>query len=121
MGLGPSSTLASASASGHTAQARDLVAQGANVDAPDLRGLTPVMLAVLGGHLDTAVQLALSGADLTCRNAEGRTALELAVLSANREVRAPPPRTGLRLPDQTADVTRWPQWWGASRECVLIT
>ena len=84
------SRLGTLSASGQTSAARDLVAGGADVDARDSRGLTPVMLAVLGGHLETAVQLALSGADLGCRDPEGRTALELAVLSSNREVRAGP-------------------------------
>ena len=48
-------------------------------------GLTPVMMAVLGGHMETAVQLALSGADLKRRDARGRTALELAILASNRE------------------------------------
>ena len=78
--------LSCSAASGQTEAARELLASGADVNARNEQGLTPVMLAVLGGHLDTAVQLALSGADLTCRDAEGRTVLELAVMSANREV-----------------------------------
>ena len=77
--------LAQSASSGQTALVRELLHKGANVDCPDAQGLTPCMLAVLGGHLDTAVQIALSGADLKRRAARGRTALELAVLASHRE------------------------------------
>jgi hypothetical protein len=77
--------LAKAASAGQTAVSRELLAKGASVDAQDAQGLTPVMMAVLGGHMETAVQLALSGADLKRRDARGRTALELAILASNRE------------------------------------
>ena len=84
--LGPGAIPAGA----HAPPTRDQIAYAGNLDAPDQRGLTPVMVAVLAGQLDTAVQLALNGADLNCRDAQGHTALELAVLSGKREVRVHP-------------------------------
>ena len=83
------SALSCSAAAGQTAAAKELVANGVNVDGVDEAGRTPVMLAVLGGHLNTAVELALSGADLSRTDREGRTALELAILAQNREVRTP--------------------------------
>ena len=74
---GPASAgaaLLSTAADGRTEETKQLLAAGADVNAPNALGLTPLMLAVLGGHLDTAVQLALGGADLSLRDAEGRTA-----------------------------------------------
>lgn len=80
-------SISNSAANGQTAVAKDLIQQGANVDTADARGLTPVMLAVIGGHLETAVQLALAGADLSRCDPDGRTALEYAILAGNREVR----------------------------------
>ena len=78
-------SLSHSASSGQTAAIKELIGQGADVNALDAQGLTPLMLAVLGGHLDTAVKLALSGADLGRRDSHGRTALELAVIANNRE------------------------------------
>ena len=73
------------------------------MNSTDVRGLTPVMLAVVGGHLETAVQLALGGADLARRDQQGRTAIELAVLSSNREVcKTQGPAKPLRSPQLEA-------------------
>ena len=82
-----SEQLCVAAASGQTNLARSLIQHGADVNGTDKNGLTPVMLAVLGGHLDTAVQLALAGADLSRGDQQGHTALEHAVAASNREVR----------------------------------
>ena len=84
-GMPEPDTLAAVAASGRTQKAREMIADGMDVNSTDAQGRTPVMHAVLGGHLDTAVQLALSGADLRRRDPHGRTVMELAVLASNRE------------------------------------
>ena len=82
-----SEALTAAAVAGQTDVALALIQGGTDsVNSSDSNGLTPVMLAVLGGHLDTAVQLALAGADLTRRDAQGCTALEHAIVAPNREV-----------------------------------
>mmetsp|Transcript_69771 Transcript_69771/g.191446 ORF Transcript_69771/g.191446 Transcript_69771/m.191446 type:complete len:662 (+) Transcript_69771:80-2065(+) len=79
--------LFAAAASGQKEVAMSLVKnEGADVNATDSNGLTPVIMAVLGGHLNTAVQLALAGADLSRGDQHGHTALEHAIAASNREM-----------------------------------
>src|SRR5687768_10250797 len=63
---------------GDLARARELLAKGAAVDAPDRRGLTPLMWASAGGHTELVRHLLESGASASRRATDGTTALMLA-------------------------------------------
>ena len=51
---------------------------GANINAQDDKGRTPLHLATYGGYKDAAEQLMALGADTTIRNKRGKNALEVA-------------------------------------------
>ena len=55
-----------------------LVQNGANVNAPDTKGRTPLHLATYGGSAAVAEQLMALGADTTVKNKRGKTAFEVA-------------------------------------------
>ena len=55
-----------------------LAKSGANVNAQDDNGRTPLHLATYGGYKDAAEQLMSLGADTTIRNKRGKNALEVA-------------------------------------------
>ncbi|WP_344783512.1 ankyrin repeat domain-containing protein [Microbacterium kribbense] len=68
---GPS--LFEAAIAGHTEAVEELVASGADLDAVDARGRTPILLAAIGRHYDVVKVLAAAGADIdkqdnTCIN-----------------------------------------------------
>ena len=64
---------------GHTSTARALVKAGANVEAKDQYGETPLIRASIGGHLATVQFLAEEcGADVETKNIHGWTALSQA-------------------------------------------
>lgn len=55
-----------------------LAEHGANINAQDDKGRTPLHLATYGGYKDAAEQLMSLGADTTIRNKRGKNALEVA-------------------------------------------
>lgn len=55
-----------------------LVKQGANLNAPDADGNTPLLRAILGGHRVIAKHLVQKGADIDAPDQAGRTPLQLA-------------------------------------------
>ena len=55
-----------------------LAEHGANINAQDDKGRTPLHLATYGGYKDAAEQLMALGADTTIRNKRGKNALEVA-------------------------------------------
>lgn len=57
---------------------RELVAKGANINAVDKDGNTPLMIAVIIGVIPAAEFLILHGADVQLKNKKGQTALEIA-------------------------------------------
>src|SRR5690348_11029012 len=69
-----SSGLLSAAASGKTDQVSTLLAKGANVEAKDKNGRTPLMLAAQHGHADTVRLLLSKGAKADARDRSGWTA-----------------------------------------------
>jgi ankyrin repeat protein len=60
--------LIAAAERGDTATVRQLLQQGANVDARDQRGRTPLMAATHGDRVDTVAALIQAGADVNIRD-----------------------------------------------------
>ena len=73
---------------GQTEIADLLIAKGANVDARDKSGATPLHQAALKGNLAFATLLLQHGADVNARDGDGATPLHNAALSGRREVAA---------------------------------
>ena len=73
---------------GQTDIADLLIAKGANVDARDKSGATPLHQAALKGNLAFATLLLQHGADVNARDGDGATPLHNAALSGHREVAA---------------------------------
>ena len=71
---------------GQTDIADLLIAKGANVDARDKSGATPLHQAALKGNLAFATLLLQHGADVNARDGDGATPLHNAALSGRREV-----------------------------------
>lgn len=72
---------------GNTDMVRSLVsAPGADVNATDERGSTPLLEAARYGHDDIARILIAAGADLNVKDNDGKTALMLAVQGNHDEV-----------------------------------
>lgn len=68
-------TLRAAAAEGRTAAVREALDEGADVNATDPDGRTPLMFAAFEGHTETASLLLERGARVDDRDAMGRTAL----------------------------------------------
>ena len=72
---------------GNTDMVRSLVSTpGADVNATDERGSTPLLEAARYGHEDISRVLIAAGADLKAKDNEGKTALMLAVQGNHDEV-----------------------------------
>jgi hypothetical protein len=71
---------------GDLARARDLLVQGAPVNAADRRGFTPLMWAAAGGSLEIVRLLLEGGAAVERRAADGTTALMLASANGFTEI-----------------------------------
>ena len=63
---------------GYTDVISSLIDAGANVNMPDLDGMTPLMIAAKNGHRFTVELLVRRGADVNFRNVKGETALDIA-------------------------------------------
>lgn len=72
---------------GNTDMVRSLVSSpGADVNATDERGSTPLLEAARYGHEDITRVLIAAGADLKAKDKDGKTALVLAVQGDHDEV-----------------------------------
>ena len=74
-----------ASAGGHEAVARELVARGATVDVRDAAHCTPIALAAWHGRADVVRVLAEAGAALELPDAHGRTPVHLAIMAEGKD------------------------------------
>jgi hypothetical protein len=71
---------------GENARVRELLAKGADVNASDRRGMTPLMWASAGGNLEAVQQLLERGATVDRRGLDGATALVLASANGFAEI-----------------------------------
>jgi ankyrin repeat protein len=74
------------SRNGHTEIVKILLANGANANAKDSDGFTPLMLAALKGYTDLARTLLGNGADVNAKDKDGGTALLRAAASGHTEI-----------------------------------
>jgi ankyrin repeat protein len=90
---------------------RLLLQAGADVDASNADGLTPLMAASQAGHLGAVSVLVEAGADLDQRDRLGRTALDLALVEGREDVgrllRARGATGSGKSPGDTVCVERW--------------
>ena len=75
----PGKDLLNAARNGDTPRVRTLLGSGANVEAKDKNGRTPLMLAAGNGHADAVKLLLEKGADPKARDKKGFTAYGLAL------------------------------------------
>ena len=72
----PLSPLHEAARLGRVSELEHLLASGSPLNAPDLSGRTPLMLAVINGHTDSVQRLLAAGANPALVDHEGMTALQ---------------------------------------------
>jgi ankyrin repeat protein len=79
--------LAYAAYYGEISQVKQLLAAGAQVNARDKNGVTPLMAASLEGHREIVEVLLASGAEVNARTTDGETALTFATRMKHQQVR----------------------------------
>ena len=79
-------TLHDASLAGDIEQAKTLAAAGADVNAPNAEGLTPLHEAAIHGHAGVVEALVAAGADVNAPNAKGGTPLHEAAIHGHADV-----------------------------------
>lgn len=78
--------LITAAYDGNPTRVVTLIARGANVNARDDYGYTPLMWAAQEGHVMTMGALLKRGADVNARDKQGRTALLIATVKGHTEI-----------------------------------
>jgi len=78
--------LINAAEKGDTEMVKRAISNGADVNANDKYGVTPLMVAVLKGHTEVARLLIEKGADVNARNKDGVTSLMLASMKGHGEI-----------------------------------
>ena len=79
------SELHTAAEYGNTETVELLIERGANIEATDIWGQTPLMIAALSGNTETVELLLDRGANIEAKDNMGRTPLHLAALCGNTE------------------------------------
>lgn len=77
--------LCNAAKRGDTSAIRSLLKDGAQIETPDERGLTPLLSATVEGHADAVAALLVSGANANVSNRDGSTALMFACNAGGQE------------------------------------
>ena len=80
------SQLLKAASGGETEKVKALLKAGADVDAKDNDGWTPLMLAASRGHTDTVQALLDAGADVNAKGDSSLTTLEKATMMGYTEI-----------------------------------
>lgn len=81
-------TLFDASKIGDLENTQSLINNGANVNAKDDLGWTPLHYAAYNGHTNTVKYLVTKGADKQIKNPNGATAFDLAKLNSHADIEA---------------------------------
>jgi hypothetical protein len=116
---GPAASLNKAVLDGDLEQVRSLILSGADVNAKDKFGGTPLHHAANAGHKNVAELLIANGADLNAKRQEGWTPLHIAAAWGNIDVAE-------LLIERGADVNikddsgRTPTWWAKAKGNVKI-
>lgn len=82
----PDMTIHEAASRGHAETVAQLLDRGADVNAMDERGWTPLHLAARRGNTETAALLLDSGADINAKGRDGRTPLQWADVLGHTDV-----------------------------------
>jgi ankyrin repeat protein len=108
---GAGRALLDAARAGEVKKVKALVTAGADVNAADGAGTTPLMAASAAGQTFALAALADAGADLDLRDRLGRTALDLALAAGNEDAVRLLRRRGARgsgkSPGDIVCVERW--------------
>src|SRR5690625_1262242 len=86
MSYGLAQDIFNLAATGTAEQVREAIAAGANIEARDDNGVTPLMLASAGGSADVVQALLAAGANTEARDAEGWTPLMWASMLGSADV-----------------------------------
>ncbi|MCX6992386.1 MAG: ankyrin repeat domain-containing protein [Kiritimatiellaeota bacterium] len=79
-------TMHEAAKQGNLADVQQHLQRGADINAKDKDGYTPLMAAAINGNLDVVKVLVDKGADVNARAEDGNTALELAKVNRHPDV-----------------------------------
>ena len=82
---GCASTLQTSSSEGDLPEVNELIAEGADVNAKDDAGWTPIYYALQNNHRDVVETLIENGADLNVTDPNGQSPLSLAVVYSDIE------------------------------------
>ena len=83
--VNPEVSLSKAVASGDTKAAERAILAGANVNAKDDQGTTPLLRAAYFGHKEIAELLIANGANVNSKSKYGKTPLDLVVDESRKE------------------------------------
>ena len=84
--FGKDGALFKASVDGKLELVKELVAEGANIDAASRNGYTPLHRASQSGHKDIVEFLLSKGANSTIESKDNQTALKLAVQNGHNDI-----------------------------------
>lgn len=117
---GADRALLEAARRGDAARVKALLREGANVNAANASGLTPLIEAAARGRTDVARLLIEGGADLDARHRELGTALDVAQRNAHRDVAQMLERHGARGSGKSVGDTVCVRGWSGSGFCGVI-
>src|SRR3989338_3167952 len=79
-------TLMQAAEKGDTKESERLIATGADVNAKDVSGLSPLHMAAVNGHKDVVELLLAKGADVNAKDGNGLNPLHTAAVNGQKDI-----------------------------------